>query len=900
MSLVERETDLAQLEALTLEVQAGHGAVALVEGPAGIGKTSLLATLCPSEGLRVLTARAAPGEGDFAHGVTRALYEPAARDHLARALQGGERFAIRHALYWLAVDLAAERPLLLVVDDAQWADAPSLEALLHLAARISDSGCGLLLARRTGEPGAEQLDELASQPATMLIQPRPLSTDGVATLVGDRASGNLAARLHELTGGNPLLVREAMRELGDSFDQGALDRLASARLGHAVLLRLGRLAPSAPALARALTVLGDGAPLRHAAALAKLDLASAARAADALRAAEVLAPSIELAFLHPLLRAAIEQAEPMGARARAHARAAALLHAESAADELIAAHLLHAEPAAADWAVGHLSTAADLALERGAPELAARLLERALAEPAAELERPRLLARHLESLALTGDYLSAVKQATALLDDATYAPRAAPVLAGARIINDDITGAVDIFQRAINAARPADRSGLEAQLGLTGMLSPQTAAPALKRLAAAAATATPDTAGGRALLGAYAFALMVIGEDRTAAVQAARRALRAGLLDDDPFAGVGYQAVLALDAAEAFREARELMDRTIAALPAHHVYALTWAHQQRASIAVRTGELATAEADAQLALRFACMGERDGVLAMPAALAFLIDVLVEQGRLTEADELLEERRIGAELPRIGPWQWLHFSRARLRLRQRRPQEALTALEGIGAYRAAGGFEPPLNPWRALAAEAALQLGHRERARELARADLAAAKRWGGGRRVGIALQACALTDDDPVATLRQAIIVLEPTGAQLELARAEAALGATLRRAGERRAAREHLRTSLDTARRCGATALAEHAREQLALSGARLRREALSGPAALTPAERRVAELAAAGLTNRQIAEQLWVSRKTIEAQLGAVYQKLGTSDRTALAPLLQTHASGDDPDRG
>ena len=181
-----------------------------------------------------------------------------------------------------------------------------------------------------------------------------------------------------------------------------------------MLLRLGRLAPSAPALARALTVLGDGAPLRHAAALAKLDLASAARAADALRAAEVLAPSIELAFLHPLLRAAIEQAEPIGARARAHARAAALLHAESAADELIAAHLLHAEPAAADWAVGHLSTAADLALERGAPELAARLLERALAEPAAELERPRLLARHLESLALTGDYLSAVEQATAL------------------------------------------------------------------------------------------------------------------------------------------------------------------------------------------------------------------------------------------------------------------------------------------------------------------------------------------------------------------------------------------------------------------------------------------------------------------------------------------------------
>jgi DNA-binding CsgD family transcriptional regulator len=311
-----------------------------------------------------------------------------------------------------------------------------------------------------------------------------------------------------------------------------------------------------------------------------------------------------------------------------------------------------------------------------------------------------------------------------------------------------------------------------------------------------------------------------------------------------------------------------------------------FAHQQRASIALRCGDLATAEADAQLALRLA--REETGVSGWAPSLAFLIDALVEQGELGRAQLLLDEHEIGDELPATGPWQWVAYSRARLRLRQDRPEDALTDLDWIAAYRAAGGFDPPLNPWRALAAQAAQRLGRTERAQELALADLSAAERWPGPRRLAIALQAVALTDSDPIPALRRALQMIEPSAARLERARVQAALGAALRRSGERRQARELLRQALDGSERCGAAALAEHIRSELEVSGARLRRDRLSGPASLTPAERRTAELAAGGLTNRQIAERLWLSRKTVETQLGAVYLKLGNNDRTALSSLL------------
>ncbi|MDQ3768147.1 MAG: helix-turn-helix transcriptional regulator, partial [Actinomycetota bacterium] len=122
----------------------------------------------------------------------------------------------------------------------------------------------------------------------------------------------------------------------------------------------------------------------------------------------------------------------------------------------------------------------------------------------------------------------------------------------------------------------------------------------------------------------------------------------------------------------------------------------------------------------------------------------------------------------------------------------------------------------------------------------------------------------------------------------LDLARVRFEQGAALRRAGQRAAAREPLRETVDLAARLGAEALAELGREELIATGARPRREALSGPESLTPSERRVAELAAQGLSNREVAETLWVTRKTVEVHLGNAYGKLGIRSRSQLAGAL------------
>ena len=137
--------------------------------------------------------------------------------------------------------------------------------------------------------------------------------------------------------------------------------------------------------------------------------------------------------------------------------------------------------------------------------------------------------------------------------------------------------------------------------------------------------------------------------------------------------------------------------------------------------------------------------------------------------------------------------------------------------------------------------------------------------------------------------LRDAIGELERSPARLEHARALAALGAALRRNGKRAEAQRVLREALDLADRCGAQLVAKQAREELVISGARPRRARISGVHALTPSERRVAQLAAEGLTNRQIAQALFVSQATVVTHLSHCYQKLDISSREKLAAALE-----------
>jgi DNA-binding CsgD family transcriptional regulator len=201
----------------------------------------------------------------------------------------------------------------------------------------------------------------------------------------------------------------------------------------------------------------------------------------------------------------------------------------------------------------------------------------------------------------------------------------------------------------------------------------------------------------------------------------------------------------------------------------------------------------------------------------------------------------------------------------------------------------------MHPWRSSAAVSLAHLGERERATRLAEEEIELARRWAAPRAIGVALRAAGIAHggERGVTLLREAVVVLESSSAPLEHARALADLGSALRRANRRAEARDELRRSLDLAHKLGGVAVADRAREELTIAGARPRRDALRGRDSLTASELRVAQLAAEGATNREIAEGLFVTLRTVEAHLTSSYGKLGISSRQDLARSLAAAAS-------
>ncbi len=206
------------------------------------------------------------------------------------------------------------------------------------------------------------------------------------------------------------------------------------------------------------------------------------------------------------------------------------------------------------------------------------------------------------------------------------------------------------------------------------------------------------------------------------------------------------------------------------------------------------------------------------------------------------------------------------------------------------FEAVGGRNPAWMPWRSQAALALLELGDRDEARRLAGEELVLARVWGAPRALGAALRAAGLAEGGAagLALLDEAVAVLADSSAKLEHAKARTELGAALRRANRRTKAREQLRRAVELATICGAAPLAARAETELLATGARPRRIALSGLESLTPSERRVAEMAAAGPTNREIAQALYVSSKTVEVHLSSVYRKLKIRSRSQLPAAL------------
>jgi DNA-binding CsgD family transcriptional regulator/tetratricopeptide (TPR) repeat protein len=971
--ILGRDAELAVLSAAADAAEAGNGALVLVEGPAGIGKTTLLRMACarsPLPGPQILTARGLALESGFSYGIARQLIEPVRAsagpgewDELldgaaglaarvfdwagAGSVEDDVPYATTHGLYWLTANLAARRPLVIAVDDAHWADAPSLRWLAHLAARIDGLPVALLLAVRSGPGEPDALGELRACPACTPLPLRPLGSEATAALVRERLGGQADAELcracHDRTGGNPFLLEALTAELrapGSGDPLARVEDLAPEPVVRAVLRRVNQLGERAGQLTQALAILGGPAPVRHAAALAGQDIPDAARLADGLRAADVLAPGSVLEFAHPIVRTAVYESIPPGERALAHANAADLLQRDGADAERIALHLLRSEPGGDPQVVALLRAAAGVASGRGAPGPSAGYLRRALDEPPDPADRPALL---LElGLALAAERSPA---APAALTEAVELTTAPPEHATAALLSARLLGiwghhdsAAVICRDAL--ARPGDpgpaADSLEAELFANAMINAAAIGEARER--ARSRLASPGPASAWRVNGALVAA--AAAQPPGDALDLLAPLLASGLRDVPPDSLAAVYALLALIWSGELTTASDICDTVLRAARGRGSMSMV-AHASclRSMIMRRLGRFDDAAADARLALDFKLATSPPLAVAWAAALG--IDALTCLGRFDEADAVA-----AAAAGREPPAGWIHtltFLQARgaLRIAQRRPAEALDDLLAAGeGWRALGIDNPAAASWRTAAAAAHAALGRPREATALAAEQLALARKVGTPATLGIALRAYAaaaglersgrspateppatqipgtqlpgtqlpgtqLPGTDPPATeppgtelpaaapsagesLSEAVGLLETTPARYELALALADLGVHLHRSGRRTEARAPLRRALDLAERTGAAPLAELARRELLAAGARPRRTALTGPDALTSAERRVAGLAADGLSNRQIAQHLFITQPTVETHLRHAFQKLGISSRADLPAQL------------
>jgi DNA-binding CsgD family transcriptional regulator len=385
---------------------------------------------------------------------------------------------------------------------------------------------------------------------------------------------------------------------------------------------------------------------------------------------------------------------------------------------------------------------------------------------------------------------------------------------------------------------------------------------------------------------------VVAGEPAAEAAELALRALDGGLLADETAdAPIVYFAASALtwtdqlDVADrVYRDAIEEARRRRSVIG--YAVACCW----RAKNTLFMGDLAGAEEDARNALAVAAEFGWD--VLVPMARGYLAEVLLERGDLRGARTTLGDA-CDAAIPESLVLQPLLHARGWLKVLEGDGHAGLEDLLACGERQARWGAAGPAPvPWRSSAALVLDAQGEHARARELAREEVAVARRFGAPRPLSLALRAEAAVERGRggLELLQEALAMLEGSQAKLARARALVDLGAALRRAGRKGDARDVLREGLDLAGTCGCLPLAERARAELVAAGARPRRDALHGRAALTHSELRVAELAAVGRTNKEIAQDLFVTLRTVETHLTRTYRKLELGSRSELAEALAT----------
>ncbi|MEA2222118.1 MAG: hypothetical protein QOH83_494, partial [Solirubrobacteraceae bacterium] len=716
--LLEREAELRAVDELLAAGRASTGQLLLVEGHAGIGKSALLdaaVARARASGMAVMRARASELESAFSFGIALQLFEPllagaddethdrllAGSAALAGPLLerptswGGDEaedrsYPVMHGLFWLLSNLAETSPVLIVIDDAHWADRASLRLVLYLLQRLDEMAVSIVAARRLGEPGApaDLLGQIAAHVSTRRVRPPALTRDGARQMVADALPDPdeaFADACWRMTEGNAFLLGELVRAVETegwkptAQNAARIGTLAPEAVLRAVAVRLMRLSDDAAGVARAVAVLGDDAQLRHVAALTGREPDRVAAAADALAASEILRPMDPgaLRFAHPLLASAVYADVGTGERAALHRRAAEILRDEDIAPERVAAHLLPSSGSGEAWVVEVLGAAASRALTLGAPESAASYLRRALEEPPGAPERAALLRQLGASEAATGlpSAIARLEEALTVAQDDRDRARTLLVLGRTLAVVGRHAEALLAFDEAAAAAGGAEphvAAQARAEAGALGVLDADRRAALLNAAREPVAAGAPGTASPaqRMLLATQCLHDALRGVPRDEVLALARVALAGDAPLSDQ--GAGGTVLLAVSVALCASDELAWNDRVLTAAMTHArthgtMMAFATASLCRGASRWAQGRLTDALADAEQAIDAERSGWRQ---LLPSAYGVVVGLLVDRGELdaAAATAARHDPSTAAGSAMLAPW---HEALGRRALAERR-------------------------------------------------------------------------------------------------------------------------------------------------------------------------------------------------------------------------------------
>jgi DNA-binding CsgD family transcriptional regulator len=899
VSLVGRTAECGIVDRLLREVGDGRSGSLVVRGQPGIGKSSLLGYAADAaQGFRVLRVTGIESEMEFAFATLQQVFAPLT-GHLDRlpvpqagALRAAfgldgtappDRFLVGLGVLGLAAEEAASQPLLCLIDDAQWIDQTSLQALAFAARRIDAESVAMIFAARD----EAVLPELAGLPELVLgglpdSDARALLTSIVPGRLDERVRDRILA---EATG-NPLALLEFSREMtpaGDLAGGFGVSPWTQRPLADRVEQRFLARVLALPATARRLLLLaaadpvGDPAVLERAAARLGLSIGDLAPA----ETAGLVRLDVQVTFRHPLVRSAIYRSAPVADRQSVHAALADVTDPEHDPDRR-AWHRAHATFGPDEAAAADLERSANRALTRGGPAAAAAFLERAAALSADPAERFRRTLTAAQS-----KY------------DAGATEAAAALLAAAQ------AGPLSEFQRAHAdhlAARIATVTGHDADT------------PALLVRAAIRFSPLDASRARRTYLDAFMAAMMEAStgtqwREVGQAARAAPPAAEPGRPDDLLLDG------LALQATDGYQAGLGTLRRAIGGFLAEdgrsaESAGVLW-------LACRTAvNLWDDESWYQLARRMVSVARATGALIdIPSSLSMLTAASVLAGDFTGAASLIDQTSAalavtGTYPPSHGPLAlaaWQGRADPVLAPGESGPREiggytAALLYNGLGRYEEAlaaarrGSEHAELLGYRLWAlpelAEAGMRCGRpdlaEEAVRQLCQTTSVSATDWGLG--IQARSQAVVASGQAAEDLYRESIARLGRTRIRTHLARAHLLYGEWLRREKRRIDAREQLRIASEMFTAMGADAFAGRAERELAATGEHVRKRDIRPVVELTPQEGQIARLASEGQSNPEIAAQLFISPRTVEYHLHKIFAKLDITSRGQLARVLAT----------